>query len=144
MHLLNMTHNHTPGTVCVSKGERMTPFSGGYWPSDSGQIKDILGSFTKCQFACCESAYMGIPPSFTKFIKVLFIHHLHHPPDYLSTYLYWDSINISTIKDDQHQNHLFILGKLWDLQINLYASHVQDHETPCPLYPDYLIQIMQL
>ena len=119
MHLLNMTHNLNDTKHSLHfKGEQDHLLSGGYQPPDSGQIKDIHGSFTKCQLSCCDSTFIGIPPSFTRFVKVLFIHHSRHLPDYPRTYLYCNSIGILTIQDDQHQNHLLILGKLSDLYVS--------------------------
>ena len=92
--------------------------SGGHWPLNNGRIKDIFGSLPKCQLVCCNSTYICISPSFTTFIKVLFIHHVHYLPDSLSTYLDWYFIGILTIQDDQHQYCPLVLGKLWDPQIN--------------------------
>ena len=37
--------------------------SGGYQPPDSGQIKDILRSFTKCQLACHDSTQVFLQAS---------------------------------------------------------------------------------
>ena len=71
--------------------------SGSYWPLNCGQIKNIFGSFTKCQLACPFSTYICIPPSFSKFVKVLSIHHSYYLLDYLNTYLYWYLIGILTI-----------------------------------------------
>ena len=109
-------------SLCFKRGQHDL-LSGGYQSLNSGQIKGILSSFTKCQFACCNSTYICIPPSFTKFVKVLFINHLHHLSDHLSICLYWYFIGISTIQDDQDQNCLLILGKLWNSQISLYPEY---------------------
>ena len=110
IHPLNLTTNltDTRHSLHFKRGQDDL-LRGGYQPPDSGQTKDILSSFTKCQLACHDNAYICIPPSFAKFVKVLLVHHLHHFPDYLSTYLYWNLICKLIIWDNQHQNHPLIL-----------------------------------